>query len=104
MNRTKISAFLATILSLICAHAYGAIDASRPTERLAEAEWPELRDKLVNMRMPQSYYDFLSQQGVRNLNELYREDANDGLKKDIMEMYKQDLMIMANSDKTRSFY
>ncbi len=75
---------------------------NEPPGRLVESSWEEVLHKLANNRMPAFYYEFLASHGITSIDELVFADQQ--LKNQLIEMYKEDKAIMAGSDATRSVW
>jgi hypothetical protein len=78
------------------------MDAQVGEQRLPNWRWPHILNKLINNQMPQSYYDFLNSRGIYSVEQILRMD--DETKQSVLKMYKDDLIIMAGGNQTRSIW
>lgn len=92
------------LVSFIPAVALANASVSEPAieYRTPDASWDLILNKLINNRMPESYYELLSANGIVSLEQLLALDGS--LKRQIMEKYRIDRNIMLASSGTRSAF
>jgi len=102
--KIQLRCLILSVLSLFPLSSFGALPAESTIgqARRADLHWINLLEKLINNRMPMSYYELLNQNGIYSLEQLMSLD--DSIKKQLLKMYRDDLVIMAGNDQTRSIW
>jgi hypothetical protein len=71
-------------------------------EQNSESQWQEMVVMLINNRMPESYYEILSRNGIETLDQLL--NVNETIKHELLRRYRIDRKIMLAGNGTRSAF